>query len=673
MGKKKTKASLKMQLCIVIGLMALVICLGLGSIMYFAASQILHMSVDDSLTQLAIQGGATVEKELNGYKAVVDTIARMDKITQDGDMSGKMEMLKAETARVGYIRMTLIDLNGKGLTTEGKTPELGEREYFKLAANGQTNVSDPIVSKNDNTVVVVIAAPIKKDGKVTGVLTATVDGNKLSEITNKIVFGKSGNSFMLNQAGTTIAHSNQELVMNMDNSFENVEKDPSLQELVDLKKKMVAGEIGTGQYTYQDVTKFMGFAPVPGTGWSISVTAPVSEIFGHLYQFRNVALIIAAAFLLLSLAVAYLIALRIGNPISALNDMIGKMAEFNLTVTDTDRIKKAAGQANEIGMITRSILHLKQEFHNVISNVRTESGEVMSSVESVLSNIGDLNGSIQDVSATTEQMSAGMQETAASTEEMNATSNEIESAVESIAAKAQEGSHIASDISRRAEDLQKNFAVSQENARSMIEHTGGRLNQALQESKTVEQINGLSDTIMQITMQTNLLALNAAIEAARAGEAGKGFAVVAEEIRKLAEDSKSAVIQIQQVIKTVVSSVENLALSSNELLGFVSGDVDRDYRLMLHATDQYSSDAVSVNNMILDFSATSEELLASIQNMLKAINEITSATNEGAEGTANIAEKTTEIVSKSGEVVTQAVNSRQNAEKLISLVSKFQV
>ena len=100
------------------------------------------------------------------------------------------------------------------------------------------------------------------------------------------------------------------------------------------------------------------------------------------------------------------------------------------------------------------------------------------------------------------------------------------------------------------------------------------------------------------------------------------------------------VVSVMQVIKTVVASVDNLASSSNDLLGFVSNDVDKDYKMMLLATEQYNADAASVNNMIMDFSATSEELLASMQNMIKAISEISSATNEGAEGTANIAEKT---------------------------------
>ncbi|MEG0440668.1 MAG: methyl-accepting chemotaxis protein, partial [Solibacillus sp.] len=77
------------------------------------------------------------------------------------------------------------------------------------------------------------------------------------------------------------------------------------------------------------------------------------------------------------------------------------------------------------------------------------------------------------------------------------------------------------------------------------------LEEAMENSKVVTQINVLSESIMQISSQTNLLALNAAIEAARAGEAGRGFAVVADEIRKLAEESKNTVIEIQGITEKV--------------------------------------------------------------------------------------------------------------------------
>lgn len=671
--KRKKGISLRHQLILIMAALSLIICIGLGITLYLNATQILRDSIDSSLKLLAVQGGISVEKELDSYRNVVEAIASMDELTGDTPEERKMKILSDEAVRNGYIGMSLVDMNGRSLTTDGKTSDLSARAYFKIAAGGKTNVSEPLVSMNDNSVVIVVAAPIKNGEKITGVLTAAVDARILTDITDKIVYAKDGYSFILDETGVKIAHHNYDLVVKMDNDFDNVKGNPALQALVDIEKVMVAGGTGTGKYAYGGISKFMGYAPVPGTEWSIGVTAPENEVFAEMFKLRDASLLMGILFLILSVLIAIGISLWIGRPITAMTDIIQKMAAFDLTAEEPKRIKMAIKQSNEIGMSVRSILHLKKELHNLIKGVRMESQEVMDTVDAVLTNIGDLNGEIQEVSATTEELSAGMEETAASTQEMNATSIEIETAVESIASRAQDGAFTASGISSRAEELSRSFGESQKNARVILDRTSEKLNQALEESKSVEQINTLSDAIMQITAQTNLLALNAAIEAARAGESGKGFAVVAEEIRKLAEDSKVAVTQIQKVIKTVVSAVGNLASSSNELLGFVSKDVENDYKLMLHATEKYSEDAKSVNNMTMDFSATSEELLASIQNLLKAIQEITSATNEGAEGTANIAERSSQIVNKSVEVVSQVNKSQFSANKLLNMVSKFKV
>lgn len=666
--------SIKMQLSLTMGVLVLVIVAGLGVFAYLTSSQILTQNARDSLQQLAVQGGADIDSELNSYKNEVATVANDDEISIANDNARKQVIMREEIARAGFIDMALVGLDGKGYKSDGSDIDLSSMPYYQLAAKGQANVSDPKLSSEDNkTLIITVAVPVMVAGKVNGVMIAVMDGGKLSELTDAIKFGKSGSALMINKQGVTIADSDISLVQTMYSTIEAAKTDPTLQQLADLQKLMITGATGDGQYTYKGVTNFMSYAPVPNTTWSIAVAAPVGEIFGKLYTFRNTIIIAGVILFFVSVLIAFLIASSIGNPIAALAVMVGRMAQLDLTVEENEGIRKAAGKGTEVGIITESILNLKREFYNVISSVRGESKDVEDSVHEVLGYMQELNSGIQDVSATTEELSAGMEETASSSEEMNATASEIETAVEAIAARAQEGANSASDISRRADELFKSFTASQKNARAILDQTSRKLNSALQESKNVEQINNLSETIMQITSQTNLLALNAAIEAARAGEVGKGFAVVADEIRKLAEDSKNAVLQIQQVIKAVVASVENLATSSDELLGFVSNDVDKDYKMMLTAAEQYNEDASAVNSMTMDFSATSEELLASIQNMIKVINEITVATNEGAEGTSNIASRTAEVVQKSTEVVGQMDKSQENVSKLISIVSRFRI
>ena len=189
--------------------------------------------------------------------------------------------------------------------------------------------------------------------------------------------------------------------------------------------------------------------------------------------------------------------------------------------------------------------------------------------------------------------------------------------------------------------------------------------------KEFENVKEETSTIEGITSQTNLLALNASIEAARAGDAGKGFAVVAEQIRVLAEQSKDAVVNIQNVTGNVVDSVDNLADDSKKLLEFVGTDVMDNLKEFSETADNYTKDAGNVDELVADFSAAAEELLASINGVISAINDVSTATTEGASGTTEIAQKVALVSKKSVEIAQKAAAAHESANQLKEQVGKF--
>ncbi|HEX2926570.1 MAG TPA: methyl-accepting chemotaxis protein [Ruminiclostridium sp.] len=380
--------------------------------------------------------------------------------------------------------------------------------------------------------------------------------------------------------------------------------------------------------------------------------------------------IVVLVILVLGAILAFVLGGKISRAITNVNDYLNKFSEGDFSNTLPEKI---LSNTSEIGHMAKSANTMQNSVTGIIKTILRESGNIDDSLNMSVRSITDLNASIEEISATTEQLSAGMQETAATMEEMNATSTEIEAAVENIAKKAQETAFAAQDIRRRATSLKDNAKESKDFAYSVYKSANTELTAAIEQSKSIEQIRVLSESIMQITSQTNLLSLNAAIEASRAGEAGKGFAVVADEIRKLAEDSKKAVSEIQGVTKEMFDAVENLVTSSKKILAFIENTVINDYTSQVAASEQYSSDAEHIDDLVADFSATSEGLLVSIGNMIKAINEVTVSTNESAEGTTNIATRTSDILSKGSEVVNLSENSKNSSENLRKYIAGFKI
>lgn len=326
---------------------------------------------------------------------------------------------------------------------------------------------------------------------------------------------------------------------------------------------------------------------------------------------------------------------------------------------------------DDFGKLAASLESMRNEMSGLIGEVKSQVTEITRMVQEIDDNIQALDEEIENVSATTEELAAGMEETAASSEEINAMSHEIESAAKSIATRSQDGATEADDIRDRAVGIKKTTTENDERTKAIHAEINEGLTKALEDIKVVDQIGVLAESIMEITGQTNLLALNASIEAARAGEAGKGFAVVADEIRVLAEQSKAAVVHIQDVTKNVVESVTNLADGAKKLLEFVGTDVVDSFAGFSDMADSYSNDAGSIDALVTDFSASSEQLLASINGVMDAIGEVSKAATEGATGTNDIAEKTGVVVEKAAEIKEKAEAAHAAADKLQQNVEHF--
>lgn len=418
---------------------------------------------------------------------------------------------------------------------------------------------------------------------------------------------------------------------------------------------------------------FEPFGWVIGTGnYTDYIDTTVALQTKNLSQKVRTTIIMVLGTELVILAISLCLSLYIGNSLSksfnASLKYIGNMAKGNFSEPLPELLQN---RKDDFGILSEGLENMKHQVSNLIREVKNQGNLLYGIVDRVKDNVSSLSGNVEDVSATTQQLAAGMEETAASSETISNMSHEIEIAAKNIAFRSQEGAEQAVDIHERASKAQEDTKNQRTHAYQIHNELQESLAKALEDAKVVKEIEVLSSSIMEITEQTNLLALNASIEAARAGEAGRGFAVVATEIGGLAEQSKQAVSKIQGVTEEVTAAVTNLSQDAERLLEFVATDVVASYDMFDGVADAYNKDAEKIDSLISDFSATSEELLASIESVLESMSEIANATYEGAQGTTSIASKTTDVKYQTDIVSEEVDKCDSTAKRLNQEISVF--
>ena len=361
---------------------------------------------------------------------------------------------------------------------------------------------------------------------------------------------------------------------------------------------------------------------------------------------------------------------NITRPLKLVSRMLQSMSEGDFSIKIEE---KALRRRDDFGRLLNISEKMRTDIGGLISDVMTETSLTTESVNGIWQNMTHLNSEVDEVSATTTQLSASMDATASTTGSINEMTKEIEYAAKNIAERAQEGAERAEIIHRKASDAKISAGESQSSLIRQKQSIEASLQDALDKVKVVSEISTLAEAIMEITSQTNLLSLNASIEAARAGEAGRGFAVVADEIRKLAEQSQQSTENIKKVTEQVNQSVGSLAKDAGLLLSFIDSQVMESITLFGSIANDYNEDAGEIDSLVADFSAISEELLASISNITDSLNGISQTAQESAKGTADIAERVQDVVQITDSVNTSLQDANGIVRRLGDATGKFRL
>lgn len=367
----------------------------------------------------------------------------------------------------------------------------------------------------------------------------------------------------------------------------------------------------------------------------------LQEVYDGALSTTFVMLVIGIVALIGALYVVLWIVLR---PLNTINKEIKGMVK-NIEDGEGDLTQRISIRSNNeisdiAGAMNIFIERLQEIMKLIVGN--TQRMEVV--VSEVRSSIRTSDDSVSDLSAVTEELAATMEEVGGSAGIINGNAESVQNEVEIIADKT-------SQINTYSIEMKANADKMESDARTNMEHTSQKvneilevLNQAIDDSKSVDQVNSLTGDILNISSQTNLLALNASIEAARAGEAGRGFAVVADEIRQLADSSRETANRIQEINGIVMKAVHNLADNANNLVEYMQDSILPEFENFVDNSVQYQENATYIQQSMNEFTAMTEELRREIGEITGSIATITQAIEDGANGVNGAAERTQSLV-----------------------------